>query len=274
MALRMSAQIARLRGELRFEPVAQRVRARYGGQLVLDTTAAMLVWEPRRVVPTYAVPVADLHAETEPSIDPGPVPHPDRLPPVLPPGAFAPHLAPGTVLDLDIDGEVLTAAGFAFDDPDLAGYVLVDWAPFAWSEEDAEMLGHPHDPFSRIKTLPSDRHVLVSLDGTVLADSRRAVLLLETGLPPRWYVPREDLRSELFEDSDTHTTCAYKGVASYLSLKDNPGGRDLAWYYPNPLHDALDVKDLVCLYTEFTDLALDGDPVDRPASPFTRPDAA
>jgi uncharacterized protein (DUF427 family) len=213
MALRMSHQIARLRAELRFEPVAQRVRARYGGQLVLDTTAAVLVWEPRRVVPAYAVPAADLHAETEPSIDPGPVPHPDRLPPVLPPGAFGPHLAPGTVLDLDIDGEVLTAAGFAFDDPDLAGYVLVDWAPFTWSEEDAEMLGHAHDPFSRIKTLPSDRHVQVSLDGTVLADSQHAVLLLETGLPPRWYLPREDLRGELFEDSDAHTTCAYKGVA-------------------------------------------------------------
>ena len=52
-------------GELRYEPTAKRIRALLDGEPVADTRAALLVWEPRRVVPTYAVPAADLVAGLE-----------------------------------------------------------------------------------------------------------------------------------------------------------------------------------------------------------------
>jgi uncharacterized protein (DUF427 family) len=168
---------------------------------------------------------------------------------------------------------VLAAAAFRPDDPDLAGYVSLDFGAFTWLEEDEEGVGHPHDPFKRIDTLGSSRQVVVALDGTVLADTSRAVALHETGLPARWYIPRDDVRMELLEPSSHRTTCAYKGHASYYSVEGaGTAGRDIAWTYPEPLHDAERVRDLVCFFSERTDLRVDGVPVDRPVTPWSPPD--
>jgi uncharacterized protein (DUF427 family) len=70
-------------------------------------------------------------------------------------------------------------------------------------------------------------------------------MLIETALPVRWYLPREDVRMDLLAPSDTKTVCAYKGIASYLSADGAP---DVAWCYPEPLNDALPVKDLICFW--------------------------
>ena len=135
--------------------------------------------------------------------------------------------------------------------------------------EDEPRIAHPHDPFKRISVHASSRHVQVSLDGNVLGDSVRALMLLETHLPPRWYLPPDDVRLELLEPSEHHTTCAYKGVASYLSL---PGVADnIGWRYPEPLDDALRVKDYVCFWSERTDLRVDGELQPRPITPFSTP---
>ena len=271
MAIKMRTALAELRDELRYEPVIQRIRVSRGEHVVAQTTRAVLVWEPRRIVPSYAVPLADLDAEVV-ELD-LPADDPVDAPPVLQPGRFAPHLAPGRVVSLRLDGETLDEVGYTFTDPALAEHVLLDWAPFTWVEEAATMTGHAQDPFKRIKTLPSDRHVQVFFEGQLLADSRRGVLLLETSLPPRWYLPAEDVSMELLEPSEHHSVCAYKGRASYWSLVDSVAGhergRDLAWFYPDPLHDALPVKDLVCFWVERTELSIDGIDVPRPPSPFT-----
>lgn len=271
MAIRMSAAIATLREELRFEPAAMRLRVSLDGAPVAETTEAMVVWEPRCVVPSYAVPAEAISVPmTEQRYQPD---DPAKVPPVIiPEMRGVVHLLPGRTVSLTVGDVQLDAIGYRFDDPDLAGYVLLRWEPFTWVEESVRMLGHTQDPFSRIRTLPSDRRVVVSYRGTRLAESDRGVLLLETGLPPRWYLPADDLVPDLLVDSDHHTVCAYKGVASYLSLRDDPRGRDLAWYYPDPRHEAEPVRDLVCFWAERTDLELDGVPVPRPASPFAHPE--
>jgi len=266
MAIQMSAALARLHDELRYEPVTHRIKATLGDRVVAETTGAVLVWEPRRLVPTYAVPREDLRPQLI-EVDAAPD-DPATAPPVLAPGKFGPHLTPGRPLDLEIDGATLERAGYAFDDPELSGHVLLDWDAFTWTEEATVMTGHAQDPFKRIKTLASDRHVRVSMDGRVLADSQRCVLLLETHLPPRWYLPPEDVRLDLLEPSDKHSVCAYKGRASYWSLIGNDAGRHLAWSYPDPLQDAHPVRDLLCFWGERTELVIDGTPVPRPPSPF------
>jgi Uncharacterized protein conserved in bacteria len=70
--------------------------------------------------------------------------------------------------------------------------------------------------------LPSSRQVRLELDGQVLAVSSRPVLLFETMLPTRYYLPRADVTAELVP-SPTRTWCAYKGQASYFSA--SVGGR-------------------------------------------------
>ena len=110
-------------GQLRFEPVTRRVRASLGGQPVLDTTDAVLVWEPRRVVPMYAVPPADLSASLVPSAA---AEVPERLPPVLGPVHFEWHHTPGQSFDVVVGDRPFPAAGFAPNDPDLGGRVIID----------------------------------------------------------------------------------------------------------------------------------------------------
>jgi uncharacterized protein (DUF427 family) len=118
---------------------------------------------------------------------------------------------------------------------------------------------------------PTSRHLRLSSDGVELADSRRARALFESNLPTRWYLPREDVSAELVP-SDLRTTCAYKGVASYFHVR--AGERlleNLVWTYPQPRHDAEQVRDLVCFFNEAVDLDVDGEREQRPVTPWARP---
>ncbi|MFJ3709242.1 DUF427 domain-containing protein [Streptomyces sp. NBC_01387] len=97
----------------------------------------------------------------------------------------------------------------------------------------------------RITVEQGTDHVRVVREGQVLAESRRPLLLHETGLPVRYYLPPEDVRTELLTPSDTHTHCPFKGDASYWSL---PGAADLVWAYPEPLAQVAEIKDHFCFY--------------------------
>ena len=240
-------------GELRYEPIERRVRA----DDVVDSTRAVLVWEPRRVVPSYAVPAADIHAELAPApAADGDVPgvlHP-RIP-------FAVHTAAGE--PLSVDGR--EGAAFRLTDPDLDGYVVLDFDAFgAWYEEDERVAGHPRDPFARVDVRLTRRPVRVELGGEVLAETTAARLVYETGLPMRFYLPREDVGAEL-TPSPRRTYCPYKGEASYFSVGHH---EDLAWTYTRPLPDMVALAGLVAFWDERVDVFLDGEPRGRPRGAF------
>jgi uncharacterized protein (DUF427 family) len=158
------------------------------------------------------------------------------------------------------------------DAPDLDDHVHFPWDAFdAWFEEDEQLIAHAIDPYHRIDVRPTSRHVIVSVDGAKLAETTHAKALFETGLPTRWYIPREDVRAEL-EPSDLHTQCAYKGVASYFSVRAGESLlENLAWTYPEPRHDAAPVRDLFCFFNEAVDLDIDGERQERPMTPWSRP---
>ena len=95
----------------------------------------------------------------------------------------------------------------------------------------------------RITTHPFAGTVRVEKDGQVLAESSRAVALEETGLPTRYYLPREDVRMDLLDPSHTTSHCPFKGDATYFSA---PGARDAFWVYEAPSQpDALPVAGLL-----------------------------
>lgn len=254
--------------QLRYEPTPIRIRAYADGAVVVDTRDALLVWEPRRVVPVFAVPVSAVFGAVTPTDTQPEPPDLSHLPPVLGPTDFALHTCPGTVVNV---GHV-PGAGFVPDDPDLDGRVVLDFAAFdRWQAEDDELVGHAHDPFKRVEVLASSMQVEVGLGGTTLASSKVPMMLLETSLPVRWYLPRRDVRMDLLVPSDHRTTCAYKGHASYFSTADgSEDGRDIAWTYEDPLHDAEQVSGLVSFWNERTDMVLDGVPQERPVTIFSR----
>ncbi|MGV0792004.1 DUF427 domain-containing protein [Mycolicibacterium sp. XJ1819] len=272
MGVRMMDLLSGSLDALRWEPTAKRIRVTLGGEPVALTCDALLVWEPRRIVPTYAVPLAALTAQLIPAgaesfagdAELGTA-MPDIgtariLDPTVP---FAAHSCPGTSYDVITGEDTGPAAAFRPDDPDLADYVVLEFDAFEWREEDEPIVSHPRDPFSRIDVLRSSRHVRIELDGVLLAESSRPMLLFETKLPVRFYLPRDDVVAPL-ERSDTTTFCAYKGRASYYSLPDGP--RDVAWTYHEPLHDALLVRGRVCFFDERVDVVVDGERRQRPAT--------
>ena len=109
----------------------------------------------------------------------------------------------------------------------------------------------------RIATNPSARHVRVEHDGQVLAESDRAIELHETGLPTRFYLPREDVRMELLTPSDTTSYCPFKGDASYYSA---PGATDAFWVYEDPSEeDAKPIAGLLAPWPGRVEVIVDGE---------------
>ncbi len=264
MAAKVSDLLAESLDTLRYQPTAKRIRACMGGEPVADTCAAVLVWEPRRVVPSYAVPRSALTAGLVPA---GAESGDDEIPGFLDPSiSFTKHSCAGTEFDVIAGEETGVAAAYQPDDPDLAGYLILDFASFEWREEDEPIVAHPRDPFHRIDILRSSRHIRVELDGQLLAESRHPTLLFETLLPTRYYLPRRDVKVALVE-SNTISYCSYKGRASYYSVPDERA--DVAWSYPEPLHDAEPVRGLICFFDERVDVTIDGVARERPVTPWS-----
>lgn len=159
------------------------------------------------------------------------------------------------------------------DNPALDGYVHVPWqAVDEWFEEDEPAIVHARDPYHRIDVLDTSRDVSITVHGEVVAETTRARALFETGLPTRWYIPQEDVRMELLEGSDLETGCAYKGFASYWSVR--AGGeleRNLVWTYRDPRPEAERIRDMLCFFNERVDMELDGELQERPVGPWSRP---
>jgi uncharacterized protein (DUF427 family) len=174
--------------------------------------------------------------------------------------------APGQVVPTyavpreDIRGEVPGADG------PLSGFVTLDFAALdAWYEEDERNIGHPKDPFHRIDILHGSRHVVVEHEGVVLADTRHPYLLFETGLPVRYYLAAADVDTEAMQRTDTRSTCAYKGHASYWAHQ----GQDVAWFYPEPQREASEIQDRIAFFNERVDITVDGERLARPTTPWS-----
>ena len=168
-----------------------------------------------------------------------------------------------------IDREVVPADAVG-DGVGITGYSRIAWDGVdSWFEEDEEVFKHPRDPYHRVDVLHSSRHVRVSVDGVVLADSTNPRLLFETNLPVRYYLPKLDIRMDLLSPTDKSTVCPYKGTAEYWSVTVNDRTyQNLAWGYRAPVPEASKIAGLVSFYNEKVDLEVDGVPLERPRTQF------
>jgi uncharacterized protein (DUF427 family) len=136
--------------------------------------------------------------------------------------------------------------------PFIGGYLAFYWDRVdAWYEEDEPIFGHPRDPFHRVDVRASRRLVRVVLAGEIVAESRRALFVFETGLPTRYYLPREDVRTELLEPTATRTVCPYRGTASYWTARvRGQEFPDVVWSYADPLPEMERLRDHLAFYEE------------------------
>ena len=248
---------------LYWEELPYRVRAVFERETVVDSRTVRLLHETERL-PIFYFPEADVRGELlEPS------------------GRETDEERKGraTCLSLRLGERVAPDAAWRFEHPVetaafLAGHVAFVWRALdEWFVEDEQVFGHPRDPYSRIDVYKSSRHVRVLRDGELLAETRRAKMLVEAALPVRWYIPPEDVRTDLLVPSSHRTRCAYKGSATHWSVR--VGDRvveDLVWAYPTPQHDAEPVRDLLAFYNERVDLEIDGELDERPQTQWSRND--
>jgi uncharacterized protein (DUF427 family) len=255
---RFSVPVDTSDGLLYFEDNPRRIRVIFAKKVVVDSTRVKLLHESGRL-PVYYFPPDDVRQELlEPS---------ERTDQSQPKGT-------ARFWSVRVGDRVAADAAWSWSAPLLEGHVALDWSSMdEWFAEDDQLFGHPRDPYSRIDVHKSTRHVRIIRDGVVLADTRRSRILFETGLPPRYYIPAEDIRTEFLVPSSKKTRCAYKGSASHWSVRI--GDRevaDLVWAYPEPQHDAEPVRDLLCFYQERVELELDGEAQTRPQTEWSRDD--
>ena len=223
---------------LLLEPFTRRVRAEVDGVTVLDTTRGALLFETG-LPPQLYVPEEDFRADLlEPS---------DTT-------THCPFKGDATYRSLRVGERVVPDAVWAYPDPIpesswLAGLaVLAPEAADRWFDEDDEVIGRLPDPYHRVSLRNTSRHVVVTTtDGVPVADASGGVLLGETGLVDRLYVPRASVSTTL-EPSGKRTVCPYKGYATYYSVR-LPDGRvldDAAWSYETPTDESRAIADLVC----------------------------
>ena len=246
---------------LYFDPVPYRLRGLYGGETVFDTLNAKLLYETAHL-PVFYVPEDDLRQELlEPSET----------------RTHCPHKGDASYRSIRVGDRLEPDAVWTYREPIAPASFLVGHAAFYWAKldewlvEDEQVLGHPRDPYHRIDTYRTTRPVRVSLDGETIAESSRAVALFESGLPPRFYLPAEDVRTELLEPSETKTRCAYKGVASYWHVRiGDTLHDDLAWTYEEPDDDGRPIRGLICFFNERVDLEVGSHVPERPVTQWSR----
>lgn len=236
---------------VRVEVSPKRLRAFLGGLVVLDTTEPRLVWEVP-YYPQYYVPRGAVMAE------------------LVPTGRTKTSRSRGVgkLHTVRIGGHEAVEGATIYDESpveELAGLVRVKWdAMDAWFEEDEEIYTHPRSPYVRIDVLPTSRHVHVRAGGVVVAESRQAHVLFETGLPPRYYLPKVDVRMDLLETSEKVTHCPYKGFTEYWSVRTGDVlHEDAAWSYRHPLPESMRIAGLVCFDPRRVDVVVDGVPEPR-----------
>jgi len=240
------------------EPAPRRVRGVLAGTTVFDTTRALYVWEWPNY-PQYYVPLADV------------------VPDVLVDEQHPQHLGRGTAYRHGLRvGEISRPGAACVYREDaaegLADTVRFDWAALdAWYEEDEQVFVHPRNPYTRVDAIRSSRTIRVELDGVVLAESPSPVMVFETGLPTRYYVPRTHVNFEHLVPTDTVSECPYKGTTSgYWSVQAGTTHPDLAWSYDFPTRQLLPITGMVAFYNEKLDHVLDGELLERPTTHFFR----
>ncbi|MCW2631669.1 MAG: hypothetical protein JWR88_631 [Pseudonocardia sp.] len=244
---------------VRAEPIAKRVRAVVGDVAVADSTHTLMMWEAGRLC-VYYFPIDDVRTDL-----------------LSASGTIvnSSHKGGATYYSVTVGEHTIDDAAWRYlapadGTPDVAGYIAFHWKYMDhWFEEDEEVFVHARDPYHRLDVLQSSRRVEVIIGGATVADTSNAMILFETSLPPRYYIPKQDVRFELLALSRMQTGCAYKGPTSaYWSAADSH--RPLAWCYETPWPEVSRIAGRIAFFNERVDaIKIDGVTEIKPITPWS-----
>jgi len=227
------------------EPLRRRMRVRFGATWIADSDQVVLLFEPDRYPVAY-------------------FPETDILPGIL-------QLAEHTTRHRDLgltswytvragDRSAPRGAWQHTDLPDYAselrGHVAFAWpAMDAFYEEDERIMGHAADSYHRIDIRQTSRNLVARHQGRVVADTKRPLVLYESGFAPRWYVPRADIDESALTFVEHQTFCPYKGLCSYYDIGD---ARLAAWSYREAFVEVGRISGLISFEPDIVSVELDG----------------
>jgi uncharacterized protein (DUF427 family) len=226
------------------EPLRRRMRVRFGGQWMAESEDVVLLHEPDR----YPVAFFPLDHVREGVLVPET--HTTR------------HRELGLTawFSVRVGDKHAQRAAWQYTDLPSHATVLRNRVAFAWRsmdafyEEDERIVGHAADLYHRIDIRQTSRHLVVRDGDGVIAETRRPVVLFESGFAPRWYVPRDDIDQSALTPVEGQTFCPYKGLASYYDI--GPRKR-AAWSYLEAWPDVARVSGFVSFEPDLVDVYLD-----------------
>ncbi|TJY44112.1 DUF427 domain-containing protein [Cohnella pontilimi] len=234
----------------RTEPSPRWVRVKFGGETIADSKRVLLAFETGSL-PVYYFPKEDVRMD------------------LLVPSDYqyaCSHKGIASYWSIRVKDRVSENAAWSYLTPnpaakEIEGYISFYWSRTdAWFEEETEVFVHARDPYTRVDAIPSSRHIQVVAGGETIADSKRPVIVFETGLVTRYYLPIEDVRPGVLIPSEKTTRCPYKGIATYWDVKvGDKVYKDAVWSYQKPVGAVEEIAGLVCFYSEEMDaLYVDG----------------
>jgi uncharacterized protein (DUF427 family) len=227
------------------EPLRRRMRVRFGGVWIADSEDVLLLFEPGRYPVAY-FPLTDIARD------------------VLERGEHrTQHADLGPTSWYTVRAREQHAVRAAWEHVDLPIYasVLGNRIAFAWRameafyEEDERILGHAADSYHRIDIRQTSRSLIVRQQDRVIADSKRPIVLYESGFAPRWYVPRTDIDESALAFVEHQTFCPYKGLCTYYDIGE---GRLAAWSYRAAYPEVARISGLVSFEPDIVSVHLDG----------------
>lgn len=236
---------------LYLERVAKRIRGKLSGETIVDTQRGTMLHETGEFIAWY-LPLDDVRRET---LEPSERRNRDR------------YKGEATYYNLRVGDRFEPDAAWSYEHapegaPPLGGLVTFDFDKLdAWFEEEEQIFGHPRDPYHRFDCRRTAEHVEVRVGGATVAETQRAIKLFETSIPPRYYIPRDDVKAGALAPSDTRTYCPYKGEAAYYTVRaGDTVVSDGAWFLPQPLGEAAAVANHVSFWGKNTEVLADGRP--------------
>src|SRR4030095_11720384 len=225
------------------EPLRRRMRVRLGGVWIADSEDVVLLFEPGHYPMAY-FPKSDISGDTL-----------ERT------KYTTEHHELGLTSWYLVRGGEQSAPRGAWEHINLPDYAseLEERVAFAWPamdafyEEDERILGHAADSDHRIDIRQTSRRIVVRDNDRIIADTKRPLVLYESGFAPRWYVPRGDVDEAALTPVEQQTFCPYKGLCSYYDIGD---AHHAAWSYRDAYPEVHRISDLVSFEPDIVSVQL------------------
>jgi uncharacterized protein (DUF427 family) len=227
------------------EPLRRRMRVQFGGAWIADSENVILLFEPGHYPMAY-FPESDVSADT-----------------LQPTDYTTDHRELGLTSWYAVRAGEKSAPRGAWQHTKLPVYAseLRGRVAFAWPamdafyEEDERIVGHAADSYHRIDIRQSSRNLVVRHHDRIIANTKRPLVLYESGFAPRWYVPRADIDESGLTPVEQQTFCPYKGLCSYYDVGD---AHLAVWSYPEAYPEVHRISNLVSFEPDILTVHLDG----------------